>query len=159
MTMYFSLLLLATIAEPQPDSRLPVIDQSVQARLDDRGLKYKIDADGDFKITYVYKDEGRSQLVFVKGTSETVKGLVIREVFSPAARLGKDGIGSEQALLLLNNSQRNKLGSWEVQLDALYFVIKLPDTLSAEQLEAVIDIAAETADNMEKQISGNRDEL
>jgi len=60
---------------------------------------------------------------------------------------------------LLNNSQRNKLGSWEVQLDALYFVIKLPDTLSAEQLESVIDIAAETADNMEKQISGNRDEL
>lgn len=154
-----SLLLFSAQASVPADADLPVIDGSVQARLEERGLHYKIDADGDFKVTYVYKQEGRSQLVFVRGKSETVKGLTIREIFSPAARLGKDGIGSDQALLLLNNSQRNKLGSWEVQLDALYFVIKLPDTLSAEQLEAVMDIAAETADNMERQISGNRDEL
>ena len=159
MTLFASLFLFAATAAPQSGAGLPVVDESVRARLDDRGLKYTIDADGDFKLTYAYKNESRSQLVFVRGKSETVKGLVIREIFSPAARLGKDGIGSEQALLLLNHSQRNKLGSWEVQLDALYFVIKLPDTLSAEQLESVIDIAAETADNMEKQISGNRDEL
>lgn len=159
MTIFASLCLFAAAAAPQPDSRLPVVDESVQSRLDDRGLKYTIDTDGDFKVTYAYKNEGRSQLVFVRGKSETVRGLVIREIFSPAARLGKDGIGAEQALLLLNNSQRNKLGSWEVQLDALYFVIKLPDTLSAEQLEVIMDIAAETADNMETKISGDRDEL
>jgi hypothetical protein len=159
MTIFVSLYLFAAASVPQSGTRLPVVDESVQSRLDDRGLKYTIDADGDFKVAYAYKNEGRSQLVFVKGKSETVRGLIIREIFSPAARLGKDGIGAEQALLLLNNSQRNKLGSWEVQLDALYFVIKLPDTLSAEQLEVVMDIAAETADNMEKQISGIRDEL
>ena len=159
MTMISSLLLLTALSGSQAETGLPIIDASVQTRLDERGLKYKIDADGDFKVTYAYKNENRSQLVFVRGKSETVRGMVIREVFSPAARLGKDGIGAEQALLLLNNSQSNKLGSWEVQLDALYFVIKLPDTLSAEQLETVMDIAAETADNMERKISGNRDDL
>ena len=41
----------------------------------------------------------------------------------------------------------------------LYLVIKLPDNLSAEQLEQAMDIAAETADDMEIEISGDADRL
>ena len=80
-------------------------------------------------------------------------------VLSPAARVEKDGIKGAKALELLTESRKNKVGSWEVGGDVLYFVIKLPDSLDAAQLESAMDIAAETADDMEIEFSGDRDDL
>jgi len=134
-------------------------DASVAARLDASGIKYEVDADGDYKITYEYRSEGRSQLVFVSGGTESVAGFTVREVFSPAARVSADGIDGQRALALLEESRSNKLGAWEILGDVLYFVIKLPENIDAEKLEAALDIAAETADNMEIEISGDRDDL
>jgi hypothetical protein len=134
-------------------------DASVKSRLDARGLKYDVDGDGDFKITYNYKKENRTQLVFVSGKSETVGGFNIREVFSPAARVEKDGINGKKALELMAESRDNKLGGWELAGDVLYFVIKLPDNMDGAQLESAMDIAAQTADDMELEISGDRDDL
>lgn len=134
-------------------------DASVEARLDARGVKYVVDDDGDYKVTYNYEAEGRSQLVFVSGSTESVGGFKVREVFAPAARIGKDGINGAKALELLAESRKNKLGSWEINGDALYFVIKLPDSLDATALESAMDIAAETADDMEIKLSGDRDDL
>ncbi len=143
---------------------LPVVaqnagDPSVKSRLDSRGMKYEVDGDGDFKITYSYSKEKRSQLVFVSGSTETVGGFKVREVFSPAGRVEKDRIDGAKALELMAESRKNKLGSWELQGDVLYFVLKLPDSLDAVQLEAAMDIAAQTADDMEMEISGDRDDL
>lgn len=134
-------------------------DAAVKTRLDARGVKYELDDDGDFKITYNYSKEKRSQLVFVSGSTESVGGFKIREIFSPAARLDKDGVNGAKALELLAESRKNKLGGWEVAGDILYFVVKLPDSIDAAQLESAMDIAAETADDMEIEISGDRDDL
>ncbi len=134
-------------------------DASVKSRLDAQGIKYEVDGDGDFKVTYNYSKEGRTQLVFVGGKTESVAGYTVREIFSPAARIEKDGINGAKALELMTESRRNKLGSWEIGGDVLYFVIKLPDNISGKQLEAAMDIAAETADDMEIEISGDRDDL
>jgi hypothetical protein len=134
-------------------------DASVATRLDQRGVKYQVDADADYKITINYASEGRSQLVFVSGGTQSVAGFTVREVYSPAARIGADGIDGAKALALLAESRGNKLGSWEIGGDVLYFVIKLPDDISAAQLESAITIAAETADNMEIELSGDRDDL
>jgi len=134
-------------------------DASVKKRLEARGIKYQVDGDGDFKVTYNYAKEGRTQLVFVSGGTEEVGGFKVREVFSPAARVEKDDIDGAKALELLSESRKNKLGSWELAGDVLYFVVKLPDNLTAEQLEAAMDIVAETADDMELEISGDRDDL
>jgi len=133
-------------------------DAAVETRLNARGLKYEIDGDGDYKILISYKDEGRTQLVFVSGATESVKGLVVREVFSPAGRVGDDGLGSK-ALSLLEESRTQKIGAWEVSDDVLYYVIKLPDSVDATQLEAAIEIAAESADNKEIELSGDKDAL
>lgn len=134
-------------------------DASVSTRLDQRGVKYELDEDGDYKVLYNYAAEGRSQLVFVSGGTQSVAGFSVREVYSPAARIGADGIDGAKALSLLTESRRNKLGAWEIAGDVLYFVIKLPDDMSAAQLEAAMDIAAETADDMEITLSGDRDAL
>src|SRR5690606_999453 len=66
-------------------------EASVERRLQERGIEYQVDADGDYMITLSYTDEGRTQLVFVGGRTETVGGYTVREVFAPAARLS-DGI-------------------------------------------------------------------
>lgn len=153
----FPLLILLACGLPASVAR--AADASVEARLDARGVKYVVDDDGDYKVTYNYESEGRTQLVFVSGSTESVGGFKVREVFAPAARIAKDGINGAKALELLAESRKNKLGSWEINGDALYFVIKLPDSLDATALESAMDIAAETADNMEIQLSGDRDEL
>lgn len=134
-------------------------DASVAKRLDERGVRYEVDMDGDYKITYNYAKEGRTQLVFVSGGTESVAGFTVREVFSPAARVSNDGIDGAKALELLAESRKNKLGAWEIAGDVLYFVVKLPDEISAAELESALDIAAETADDMEIQFSGDRDDL
>lgn len=133
-------------------------DASVEARLDARGIKYEIDGDGDYKVVVSYKAENRTQLVFVSGTSESIQGLLVREVFSPAGKVGADAIAGK-ALDLLKESRTLKIGGWEIAGDVLYYVIKLPDSVDAAQLEAAIDIAAETADNKEIELSGKKDEL
>jgi hypothetical protein len=135
---------------------LALADASVKTRLDARGIQYEVDADGDYKVTYSYKDEGRTQLVFVSGSTESVGGFKVREVFAPAA---KDGISGSKAIELMGESRTNKIGSWELQGDVLYFVIKLPDSVDATELESAMDIAAQTADNMEIELSGDEDAL
>ncbi len=138
----------------------PVLaDSSVSTRLQAAGIRYEVDGDGDYKVTYNYSKEGRTQLVFVSGGTQQVGGFTVREVFAPAARMEKDGITGAKALELMAESRENKLGAWEVDGDVLYFVIKFPDTLDANQLESMMDIAAETADDMEIMISGGRDDL
>ncbi|WP_290888506.1 hypothetical protein [Arenimonas sp.] len=134
-------------------------DSSVAKRLDERGIKYEVDMDGDYKVTYNYSKEGRTQLVFVSGSTESVSGYTVREVFSPAARVSTDGIDGAKALELMEESRKNKLGAWELSGDVLYFVIKLPDEMSAAELESAMDIASQTADDMEIELSGDRDDL
>ena len=134
-------------------------DASVAKRLDSAGLKYEVDDDGDYKLTFNYSKEGRTQLVFVSGTTQTVSGLTVREVFAPAGRVGKDGIGGEAALELLANSGQLKMGSWEIRGDVLYFVIKGLDSATSSELSSLLDIAAETADDKEIELSGDRDDL
>ncbi len=134
-------------------------DQAVTDRLDQAGLKYEIDEDGDYKLVFNYSKEGRTQIVFVSGGTQTLGDLTIREVFAPAGRVDKDKIGGAKALELLRESGNNKVGSWEVRGDVLYFVIKVFDTMTAAELSTMLDVAAETADNMEIELSGARDDL
>jgi hypothetical protein len=149
-------LLSVVLATPSPAR---ASDNSVKGRLESRGLKYEVDNDGDFKVTYSYSKEGRTQLVFVSGGAQSVGGFQIREIFSPAARVAKDGIDGKKALELMAESRKNKVGSWELEGDVLYFVLKLPDNMDAAQLESAMDVAAQTADDMELEISGDRDDL
>ena len=51
-------------------------DASVAARLDARGVRYVVDEDGDYKVTYNYASEGRTQLAFVSGGTESVGGFL-----------------------------------------------------------------------------------
>jgi hypothetical protein len=162
MTMRFALTLPAlSLAALALATAAPAAaeDASVAKRLDAASLEYEVDEDGDYKLTFNYEQEGRTQLVFASGKTETVAGLTIREVLAPAGRVEKDGIEGKAALELLAGSSKQKLGSWEIRGDVLYYVIKFLDDASSQEMSAMLDIAAETADNKEIELSGDRDDF
>ena len=130
-------------------------DSPVAERLKAAGLEYVVDEDGDYMITISYPDEGRTQLVFVGGRTEAVGALAVREVFAPATWV--EGIDQGTLLELLQDSRQSKLGAWEADAEVLYFVIKLPDTVDAAQLDVAIQAAAQMADDMEIRLAGGGD--
>ena len=134
-------------------------DALVKRRLDQAGMKYQVDKDGDYKVTISFGREKRTQMVFVSGATETLGGMTIRRIFSPAGIIATDGINGTKALELLRESRTNKLGSWEIEGANLYLVVKLPDTLTTAQLQAVMMATASLADDMEIKLSGDRDTL
>lgn len=134
-------------------------DASVEKRLDARGTKYEIDDDGDYKVVISWEKEQRSQIVFVSGKTEEVAGLVVREVFAPAAIIDQHEIGGKEALALLEASGQTKFGSWEIRGGVVYFVAKVFDDISAEKLDSVLAIVSETADDKEIELTGGKDDL
>lgn len=134
-------------------------DASVDKRLDERGIKYKVDDDGDYRVVYNYEKESRTQLVFIGGGTETTGAFTVREVFSPAADISKNGIDRAKLVDVLRDSRTNKLGSWELDGNVLLYVIKLPDDVSAAGLEAAMDMAGTIADDMEIKLSGGKDDF
>jgi hypothetical protein len=134
-------------------------DASVEKRLDARGTKYEIDDDGDYKVVISWEKESRSQIVFVSGKTEEVAGLVVREVFAPAAIIEQHDIDGKAAMALLEASGQTKFGSWEVRGGVVYFVAKVFDDISAEKLDSVLAIVSETADDKEIELTGGKDDL
>jgi hypothetical protein len=134
-------------------------DSSVAARLKDKGTAYEVDEDGDYKLGVSWSNEGRSQIVFISGKTETVGGMTVREVFAPAAIVKDHKITGAQALELLEASGKTKLGSWEIRGGVVYYVAKVFDSISADELDTVINIVSESADDKEIELTGGKDDL
>ena len=134
-------------------------DKSVESRLDKAGLQYDMDEDGDYRVVFDYTSEGRTQLAFVAGRTETVGGVAIRELFAPAAMVEKHGVDGAKALDLLKASARAKVGSWEIRGDFVYFVVKVNDEMTAAEMRVLLNTAASTADDLEIELTGGQDEL
>lgn len=131
-------------------------DNSMKRKLDALGQKYDIDSDGDFKMTFRFSEDKRTQIVFVSGHVEGAKPMMVRQVFSPVAKVKDDNIAG-RALDLLRDNFGLKIGAFEVNGDYLIYNIKLNDDATGDQLEKAISLVAAVADEKEKEISGARD--
>ncbi|MEQ1498641.1 MAG: hypothetical protein ABL914_08250 [Novosphingobium sp.] len=131
-------------------------DNSVKRKLDSMGQKYEIDKDGDFKMTFKFSEDNRTQVVFVSGKVEEAAPLMIRQVFGPVANVEDDNIKSK-ALDLLRDNFGLRIGAYEISGDYLIFNVKLHDGASVKELEKAIHLVAGVADEKEKEISGTRD--
>lgn len=134
--------------------RVPGAEGTLAQRLDAQGVRYERDEDGDYRVVYAWQQENRSQLAFVAGSAHVLGDSAVREVFSPAAPVPQGGFAAAQADMLLRDSQRNVLGSWEIAGDTLFYVIKLHDDADGARLEQALEVAAELADDMELQLTG-----
>ncbi|VXB27441.1 conserved exported hypothetical protein [Luteimonas sp. 9C] len=141
-------------ALPPVAGLLPDTQDTLAQRLDAQGVRYERDADGDYRVVFAWQQEDRSQLAFVAGTAHVLGDSAVREVFSPAAPVPQGGFSAAQADMLMRDSQRNVLGSWEIAGDTLFYVIKLHDDADGARFEQALEVAAELADDMELQLTG-----
>jgi len=147
--------LLAAISVPVVAS---AADAVVGRQLDSLKLKYEVDKDGDYKMVYDLGG-GRTQLVWVRSKTYTYRSEQIREIWSPGYRSISETIPEKIANRMLENSNEVKLGGWVKQGRVGMFVVKVPTDASAETLGDAITAAARTADGLEQEFSGKKDEF
>ncbi|MCX7606534.1 MAG: hypothetical protein N2170_04615 [Bacteroidia bacterium] len=133
----------------------------IKKMLDQAGLKYTVDSDGDFKLTFGVGN-GRSQLLYIMSTMEEMGGQSIVEIWSPAYK--QKEISDKVLVRLLSDSYRKKIGAWEVTSSGEYvyavFKAKVPlSSLNPEFLRAVCEGIVSTADEIEKDIMNGSDDF
>lgn len=139
------------LPRPVPMAQSGAID--VVAALKQLGLKYEVDKDGDYRLLFDV-GEGRSQAVYIRGKSEVWRGIRVLEIFSPALDLqGK--LPPELASKLLLDSQNAKLGGWQMRAGPqIEYAVKVPDDLTPEQLQDLLEYVLDSADRLEREVTG-----
>ena len=156
-TVLFTAVLAATAAQSAIAATTP--DPTVRRMLEAKGTPFEVDSDGDYKITVNFKDEGRTQLVFVRSVVETYGKHRVREIWSYGMQGDKDQFSPLVANRLLEASNKVILGSWVKQGKSAVFVVKISAEASADELDGAIDAAATAADEMEKELTEGKDAL
>ena len=64
-----------------------------------------------------------------------------------------------KARRLLGENATYKFGAWEISGKNLYFGGKVPAGISASHFEALVNMVASTADDMEKELTPGKDDL
>lgn len=137
-------------------SARPAADGRVCRALDSVGLRYVVDPEGDFRLDINF-DDGRSQRVFVRSSTEQFHGLEVREVYSAAHQWEGGVIPEVVANRLLEQNGRMKLGAWAKIGRYAMFVSTVDANADANALSQVIQMTAGVADNMEEELTGGRD--
>lgn len=131
-------------------------DIRVQTRLDNAGIQYDVDEDGDYRMI-IELEGGRTQIVFVNGDTHEVRGMEIREVWSVAMRA--DSIPPAVTREMLLRNARYVLGAWNIApmggREHLVFAIQLNALTPADDLAQAILIAAAAADEVELELLGS----
>jgi hypothetical protein len=128
-------------------------DPRVKASLDAKETPYEVDEDGDFKIV-VRLDDDRTQLVWVRSAVSDIDFASVREIWSPGYEAATDTFPSAIANDLLARSNDLILGGWVKQDRVAMLVVKVPADASADELDEAIDLAALSADEVEKDLTG-----
>ena len=143
----------STNAEPER----PGHDVGVQSLLDEAGLNYEIDGDGDFKLTFEY-DDGRSHVVFVNSRVETWQKNRLREVWAvgwaPAEDVTK--LPADVAANLIRANAKMKLGAWQVTKiggrEVAVFRVVIPADASGQMVKDSLRLVGSVADEMEAEL-------
>jgi len=157
MSRLLLLLALPIALAAAPTARAGDSDPAVKAALDSQKVKYEVDDDGDFKIEFDLGG-GRSQIVWIRSKTETYGSLKVREIWSPGYKSESNDFPALIANTLLDKNHEVKLGAWEAQDTMAMFVVKVAADANADQLVDAIEAAVNSADEVEKEITGAKDE-
>lgn len=150
----------AFLAERPAPAPIQTLDSgSIRDLLDQSGIPYEINEQGNFKIVRKFENE-RTQLVLIYGRVWDYQGIKIRELWAPAFRLGGD-LPADLANRLLQMSQVAKIGGWQVievgQDRLVTYAIKVVDRMTVDELRKWIDYVASYADATELEVTGKDD--
>jgi len=135
----------------------PTADPALGKQLAAMDIKYEVDGDGDYRMTFELED-GRSQLVFARSPVETYGSHRIREIWSPGLKYSTPELDAKVANRLLEHSGEVIMGGWVRQKSMAMFVVKIPEKATPQELRDAIEAAAACADRIEKELT-NKDEL
>ena len=156
-TSLLAALALALLAAAPP-ARAGTPDPALKAQLDSLDLKYEVDSDGDYKIVFDMGG-GRSQLVWLRSAVETYGSLKVRELWSAGYKLGGKPVPEKIANRLLEHGHGVILGGWTKQKEFAMFVVKIPVSATAKELRDAAEAAADCADEIEKELTPDKDEF
>lgn len=142
------LTLSASAAEP---------DRNLQKLLDKAKIKYQVDDQGDFKITYDLGN-GRTQLAYVRSGASDFGALKLREVLSIGYASPNEQIPNDVANRLLEHNAQTKLGAWTKQGRLAVFVSKIPADADARKLADAVELTAVLADALEQELAPGKDD-
>jgi hypothetical protein len=155
-------LLLATVSLALVLAAPPALagdpDPAIKAQLDSLDIKYEVDADGDYKITFDLGN-GRSQLVWVRSKTEAYGDLKVREIWSPGYKHGGAEVPVKIANRLLEHSHGLILGGWTKQKEFCMLAVKIPVSSTPKQLRDAAEAAADAADEIEQELTPGKDDL
>ncbi len=135
-------------------------DERVRKLLDLLNLKFAVDSDGDFRVSFSLPED-RSQTVFIRSNTAWLGNLEIREIFSIAYESSGLLPGELANALLLVNAH-TKLGAWSLIRGAddqcfAAFNARIAADTDAEALMTTLQAVLETADNVEMKLNGGED--
>ncbi len=138
----------------------PQADPRVTNALDELGVEYEVDEDGDIVVGTQTSDV-RKQVAFIRSSTYEFAGVELREIFS----VGLKSFGPFDArttnLLLAQNAKVN-IGAWAVIRNddddhLALFTTRVAADLRGEALRAAIGATLHTADEIEQRLSGRDD--
>jgi hypothetical protein len=135
-------------------------DPRVAVILSDLGLTYKVNSSGNYAVTFD-EDNNRTQVVYIMSSTDTYKGIEIREIWSIAGNFDSEP-DSAQLIDLMKESAKNKIGDWalEEQDDGtylLFYTIKNPVKIDNAAFKMALQFAADVADTREKDLFNTDD--
>ena len=133
-------------------------DPAVKAQLDSLGVKYDIDSDGDYKVTFDLGND-RSQLVWIRSKTESYGSLKVREIWSPGYKYAGTELPVKIANRLLEHSHGLILGGWTKQKQFAMLAVKIPVSATPQQMRDAAEAAADAADEIEAELTPGKDEL
>ena len=146
------------IGRPQAGAGAP--DERVRQALDAINCGYEIDKSSRYHIIIRYPAEGRTQLVLVASQTTIYREREWRKVWSNAFQV-TGRLSGDQALMLLSDSDKYPLGAWCIEESdgktTVFFQISLPADAVPTELDNAMLLAAEAADDMEKNMVGTDD--
>jgi len=156
--MRFAIVLLACLLTTPSIAAVDQADPLVKKHLDSLKLKYEIDKDNDFMVV-MDVGGGRTQLAYIRSSTETYGANRVREIWSPGYKSETDELPRNVANRLLDYSNNVKMGGWVKQKRVAVFVVKLSSNASAAELKDAIDAAVNSADEIELEYTGKKDEF
>jgi hypothetical protein len=135
-------------------------DPQVAAALDQLGIKYELDDDGDYRVVFQITEE-RTQQGVIRSRTFEFAGVEMREIYS----IGLSSFGPFDARtcnLLLEHNRHVKVGCWAVAHDPednhlAIFLANVAAGLDGELLLGVLHAVLTTADEFEARLSGRDD--
>ncbi|MDI6797397.1 MAG: hypothetical protein QMD09_10650 [Desulfatibacillaceae bacterium] len=152
------MLLCLNSAWAQLGSTAPKHDSRVEKILKERDIAYRIDKDGDFRVTFDM-GEGRSQLAFIMSKTSEYRNFEIREIHSVGYRSATEQFPPSVANQLLEDNFLIKLGAWAKVGNLAIFIVRLSADADGESLVNALRLTLESADEMEMKLTGDEDEF